>query len=478
MMSRTNTRRYGKVSAVLLSTILITGGSVADDVEATAATSATDTVLPADRVAPYSMVCYGLSRDEAHMRRYIGSLRDLGCTQALALIYWWQHEPLEGDWWKGKYPADSFGDNYLKMIDLFVDLCHEMGIQPSLRLGDFDHHTGLWHPADPSGDIEPYAAWVGRIAERYRGRIGHYIIGDELNRGTPSGWVGDARTYLDTFLIPMSHAIRGADPDTLISACATSSSPATAWQMQLIEMGLPKYADGIACNLWHGNLEDRGAVQELMDEARERWPDVKFFSSGVGYAERDGIADPDQAARVAQTMFNLWDMGWDSAAYYLFTFSVTADTKQDFGLIGFAAEDKNNEVTDAWRAYQTIAHTFYNREQMREPAFEITLVPVQQLDSEAGSSIALAPPDVFVRSFIRNDDELLIYLTYRNTRQPVRGDWDVVVHSDTWGSPRRIAWNDYRQSRDHEATQNQNTLTIHDVPVAIQPTILVLRRNP
>lgn len=433
--------------------------------------------LPPDRVAPYSMVCYGLSSNEDHMRKYIGSLRDLGCTQALALIYWWQHEPLEGDWWRGRYSADSFGDTYLKRIDLFVGLCHEMGIRPALRLGDMDRQTGLWHPADPSGDVAPYAAWVGRLAERYRGRIDHYIIGDELNRGYPSGWAGAPRDYLDEFLIPMSRAIREADPDALISAMATSSSPATEWQLDLIREGLPDYADGIACNIWHGGLEDPEGYERLMREARALWPEVMFFSNGVGYAERDGLSDADQAGRVAQAMFTLWDMGWDSAAYYLYVFSVTADTRQDFGLIGFVPGDQPSQITDAWRAYQTIAHTFYNRDQMTEPTFDITLEPTQVLEAEGGVSIALAPPDVFVRSFIRNDDELLIYLTYRNTRQPMSGAWDVVIDSEAWGSPQRIPWNDYRERIDHAAEQEDGTLVVRDVPVAIQPTILVLRPN-
>ncbi len=438
-----------------------------------AAAADDDASLPADRVAPYSMVCYGLSSDETHMRKYIGSLRDLGCTQALALVYWWQDESLEGDWWHGRYTAESF-ENYLTRIDLFVDLCNEMGIRPAIRLGDIDRQTGLWHPGDPSGDVAPFADWVGRFAERYRGRVDHYIVGDELNRGYPSGWTGSAQDYMEQLLIPVAKAIRAADPGAAIASCGTSSSPATEWNLELIELGLPDYADGIACNLWHGMLEDRGAVEELMRETRAVWPEARFYSNGVGYAEREGLNDPDQAARVAQTMFKLWDMGWDSAAYYLYTFSITADTNQDFGLIGFGSGDQPDQVTDAWRAYQTIAHTFYNRDQVTEPAFEISLEPAQAVEAEDGTVIRLAPPVVSKRAYIRGD-ELLIYLAYTNTRQPASGDWDVTIHSDAWGSPQRIPWNDYRGRVGLESEQGQSGLVVRGVPVSVQPTILVLR---
>lgn len=430
--------------------------------------------LPADRVSPYSAVCFGLTSDEAYMRRYIGSLRDLGCTQALALIYWWQHEKLEGDWWKGKYPESMFGENYLKMIDLFVDLCNEMGIRPALRLGDFNRQTGLWHPADPSGDIEPYTEWVGRMVSRYRGKVDHYVIGDELKRGYADWWKGTPEQYLRDFVIPISQVIRANDPQAKISSCGTEPA---GWQLELIRLGLPDYADGVALNLWRRNLENLELVTQFMRDAKALWPEVKFYSNGVGYGERVGLNDRAQAARIAQTMFDLWDLGWDSAPNYVYRFSVTADTNQDFGLIGIPMDDEPLQVTDAWRAYQTIAHTYYNRDEMVDPDFEITLEPAQTLTAEDGTAVTLAPPDVLVRSYIRDDDDLLIYLVYRNTRQPAHGVWNVVIHSDQWDSPKRIPWNDHRQRIEQPTTVRDGARVVGEVPVSNLPTTLILKRH-
>lgn len=432
--------------------------------------------LPPERVAPYSMVCYGLADDESYMRWYIGSLRDLGCTQALALVYWWQWEPLNDEWWQEKYGEDVLGESYIRKIDLFVDLCHEMGIRPAFRLGVFNRETGLWHPADPSGSIEPYTDWVGRLAERYRGRIDHYVVGDELNRGFKSGWKGTAEEYFTEILVPVASALREADPDAEISSSSTSSSPAKAWNLELIKLGLADQADGIGCNLWNGHLEDPSDVKALMEEARALWPDIKFFSNGTGYAERDGLHDAGQVARVAQSMFTLWDLGWDSAPYYLYGFSVTADTKQDFGLVGFPRKDQPAQYTDAWYAYQTIAHTFYNRDQLEEPDFEIELKASRQVKAADGTVFSLVPPDVTMRAFRRGQDELLLYLAYRDIRAKHRGHWDVVIHDTGWSQASRVPLLDYQNPEKLEANRSDTTLTVPEVEVSAQPTILVFRR--
>jgi len=230
----------------------------------------------------------------------------------------------------------------------------------------------LWHPADPSGSVEHYAAWVETLAARYRGQIDHYIIGDEENRAfAPTGFDGSAEAYLKRMFIPLAEAIRKGDPEAKISTCGVSSAPDTKWLLELIKLGLPKYGDGVGCNLWHGVVEDTWQVTQFMAAVRKVWPQARFYSSGVGYVINRGEHDRHQAAIAAQTMFTLWDIGWDSAAYYLYRFSITADTKQNYGLIDFDGGEGKYLYTDAWKAYQTIAHTFYNREEFVPPAFAV-----------------------------------------------------------------------------------------------------------
>jgi len=425
------------------------------------------------------MVYYYLVPDEAFVRWSLGSLKDMGATHAQALIYWWREETRGGDYWKASYRPEHIGANYRKALDLFVNVSLELGMKPAFRLGGFRSFKGLWHPMDPSRSIEPYADWVRRVATRYRGKVHHYVVGDEENKGYPAiKYYGSAEAYLKGFLIPMSKAIRAADPDALISSCATSSSPATQWNLDLIRLGLPQYADGIACNLPHRHFENPWEVQDLMAKARSLWPEVKFFANGVGYAENfAGPHDELQATRVAQSMFTLWDLGWDNAPYYLYKFSLTADTRQDFGIVRFPAGDRPAIFSDAWRAFQTIAQTFYDRAGLKAPDFPISLDAAHVLTTKDGVRVRLAPPSPLMKTFARDNRQLLIYLAYPNLRYPQEGRWDITLNTTDWGGPQQIPLLNYRRRIDLAHRHEGERLVIENVSIGRSPTIVTLRRR-
>ncbi len=423
----------------------------------------------AERDTPYSMVYYYLNNDTQNTQWLIGTLRDLGVTHAQALIYWWKAETFGGDYWREQYTPNQIGDNFIKAMDLFVETCEQHNIKPAFRLGSRDFQADLWHPADPSDSIEPYADWVRRMAERYKGRVNHYVIGDEEHKAR-HGFGGSQQRYMDEFLIPMSRAIRAGDPDALI----ITSSSRMDWNLDLIDAGAPDYADGMASNLPHRHWELRSEIGDYMAEARRRWPDVKFHANGVGYAENtQGQHDALQAARIAQSMFTAWRMGWDNAPYYLYRFGKTADTRQDFGILRFRSDDRPAVYSDAWFAYQTIAQTFYNRKQLQSPRFEIELVQAQSL----GSRATIAPPDVEMHTFVRADAQLLIYLAYNDPERQRHGRWNVVLHTDAWGGPQQIPLLDYQQRIDLPSHRDSARLVIENVEVSTTPTILTLRHR-
>lgn len=424
----------------------------------------------AQKSAPaYSMVYYHLTPDEAQARRMLASIREMGATRVHALVYWWQAETLGGDYWKKDYSPEFIGEGHYKSLDLFVSISREMGMTPSLRLGSSREWNGLWHPADPSGSIEPYAKWVTTLAERYRGKIDHYVIGDEENQR----W--SAKEYFDNMFAPLAKAIRAGDPAAKISACATSSSPLTQWQLELIRLGLPKLGDGVACNFWSMQIDDLTELLDMMKQVRNVWPKAKFYSNGMGYAENRGLDDQYQAAIVAQCMFNLWDVGWESAPYYLYGFSITADTRQNYGLVELPTADKPIVVSAAWRAYQTIAHTFIDRTAMKDSKLKITVSPAIEAKAEDGTLLKLSPPGVYVRAFERGD-ELVLYLAYRNVRTPRDGVVAVEISSDAWREPQLVPLLDYTARKPVEMSVVDGRVRLVDVPVSLQPTIIILRR--
>ena len=214
------------------------------------------------REAPYSVVYYGLTNDEAQARRQLQTVRDLGCAGVHTLVYWWQAETLGGDYWKKDYSPNLIGEHYYRAIDHFVNISCELGLRPSLRLGSFREFDGKFHPMDDSGSTERYAGWVKALAKRYAGKIDYYTIGDEENREGPGGFDGTPKAYMQRMLIPLASAIRAGDPQAKISICGTSAAPATQWVLDLIELGLPRYADGVACNFWHWQVDHPVEIEQ------------------------------------------------------------------------------------------------------------------------------------------------------------------------------------------------------------------------
>lgn len=423
--------------------------------------------------APYSMVYYALSPDPVATRSYLQPLRDLGCTRVHTLVYWWQAETLGGDYWKKDYRPEQIGQGYYAALDHFVNISRQLGMAPSLRLGSNREYPGLWHPADPSGRIEPYAQWVETLARRYAGRIDHYVIGDEENKDLTPG------EYLNDFLIPLSAAIRRGDPSARVSPCATSSSPAVAWTLDLISAGLPKHADGIACNFWYTQIDDRWEIEDLMTRVRKVWPAAEFYSSGMVYAEHRGLDDRRQAAVVAQCMFNLWDLGWNSAPYYLYNFSITADTKENYGLAQLPAVDAPLVPSAGWKAYQTIARTFTHQRDFETASADLIATrPADEAPVAGGGALRLAPSNLLVRSMIRKSDgALLVYLAVPNVRRLTHGAVDITVRSDRWTRAQQIPLLDHagRIELNAQAVPGQRLL-VRSVPVGTEPTILVFTK--
>lgn len=429
--------------------------------------------------APYSVVYYSLTPDAAQSDRQLDELQALGCSEALSLVYWWHADTLGGDYWKKDYSPDQIGEGFWKAVDLFVDGCRARGIRPALRLGSFREFDGLFHPMDPSGAVEPYAKWVGQLVTRYRGKVDHYMLLDEENDKpcAKNNYDGSPEQYLSRIVIPLSTAIRAADPDAKISTCGVGAAPATDWLLRLIDLGLPRYIDGVACNFWYSMAEDRDDVVALMHAVRAKWPSARFYSNGVVYAVNRGLDDMRQAACVAQSMFTFFELGWDSAPLYLYQFSMTVDTKENYGIGRFPTATDPGQRSAAWRAYQTIAHVFNDRQRVQPSEISLELTPAATIETANHIQLRVVPPDVYQRVFVDDGKRLIVYLVYRDFRYPRSGNWNLKIESAGWGNPRLIDPLDYTSLKplDHKAATG--AIEIEDLKISTLPTIIVLERK-
>ncbi len=122
--------------------------------------------------------------------------RDGGFTWLIQLLEWREIEPVPGEY-------------FWEYADWLVRAAQYYGLDLVLRL---DHPPEWSAPVD----VSSYAAFAGRVAARYRGRVAAYVIWNEPNLAAE--WEGhrpDAVAY--TELLCAAHAaIRAADSQALV----------------------------------------------------------------------------------------------------------------------------------------------------------------------------------------------------------------------------------------------------------------------
>jgi len=135
------------------------------------------------------------------------------------------------------------------------------------------------------------------------------------------------------------------------------------------------------------------ATRQLFEEVRKVKPDMMFLSNGVGYVAC-GLAQPqyplgtpytqtateeEHGALIARTIFSWWDLGAPTAPYYVSLRNWVIEGKVYpfwYGFFGFEDYIVENDRMHVKRypaanAYQTVAKSFYNRDDFKAPAFAV-----------------------------------------------------------------------------------------------------------
>lgn len=286
----------------------------------------------------------------------------------------------------------QIADTYRQAIEDFVRLSAKHGLRIGVRL-DPPAGRNSWelHPNNPDNRLEEYLDYAREVAALLKGQALYYVLGDELTLHQPAEdldpelWT--PRLYLDYFR-KAATAIKQVDPQTRVSMFAPSSGE---WfnVLWLLENGYADVGDAVAINYY-----DYRKVHTFFDDARKLAPNLMFLSNGVGYIStataepRYPEGDPysrhateeSHAQAVAKTMFAWWDLRADVAPYYITLRNWVMQDKVYprwygfFGIQDFVV-DEHEQMTikryPGWYAFQTIAHTFYNRDEFTEPKFEV-----------------------------------------------------------------------------------------------------------
>jgi hypothetical protein len=130
-------------------------------------------------------------------------IHDAGCSFVVQHFDWSQIEPLPGEYF-WEYP------------DTVVRACDHYGLSLVVRL-DQPPDWALASGGDTLPiDVEAYAGFVARVAQRYQGRVEAYIIWNEPNLAEEwGGRAPDPQGYVK--LLRAAHAaVKGSDPEALV----------------------------------------------------------------------------------------------------------------------------------------------------------------------------------------------------------------------------------------------------------------------
>lgn len=283
--------------------------------------------------------------------------------------------------------------SYLKALEDFVRLSAKHGLKVGVRLDALGGYEA-WemNPDNPENLIDEYLVWTRKIATILKGKTDYYVLGDELTLHksepglSPRSWTPEK--YLSYFKRVCS-AIKEVDPGVDVSMFAASSGE---WfnVLYLLEIGYAEYGDGVAINYYNYSK-----VPDFFADAARLAPDLKFYSNGVGYTSnklaqpRYPEGDPysahgseeSHAKTVAKNMFAWWDLGAATAPYYITLRNWVIRGKVYprwfgfFGIQDFVIDDYDNmriKRYPGWYSFQTVAHTFYNRDRFKKPGFEVS----------------------------------------------------------------------------------------------------------
>lgn len=293
------------------------------------------------------------------------------------------------------YPLDDKLDlpaEYLKAIEDFANISEKYGLKVGVRLDPPGGYVA-WdvNPDNPENHLKAYLQWTRTLAELLKGKTAYWVLGDELTlhekgeKDLPEkAWT--TQGYLDYFR-QVSSVIKEADPRAKVSMFGAESGK---WDvvLNLLKHGYAKYGDAVAINYY--NYSD---VPRFFDDARKLAPGLMFLSNGVGYCS-NGLVEPrypegDPYSKlpseeahgntIAKNMFAWWDLGASTAPYYISLRNWVRDGKvypNWYGFFGFEDYVIENDRLGVkrypgWYAFQTITHTFYNRDQFKKPEFEV-----------------------------------------------------------------------------------------------------------
>lgn len=309
----------------------------------------------ANKVIPpayFGMHIHRADRGTAWPGREIGSWRLWDAN-----VLWLDLEPKPGKW------DFSRLDRYLAMADLAgTEILFPFGMTPEWASAR-PLEKGVYRPkgdaAEPR-DIEDWERYVTTVAARYKGRIRHFELWNEVNAGT-GFFSGTPQTLLE-LQKSTYRAVKAIDPDAVVVSPSSvgEADHQLAWFEKYLSSGMANYADVVSYHFYQPRKKPeaivklvkkvRGAMVRHGAGNKPLWNTESGYRIGLGN-KSVGAADPTwpelepQIAEgyVARALILGWWAGLDRFYWYAW----------DNAELGFLSPD--GTVSSVGQAYLTVA---------------------------------------------------------------------------------------------------------------------------
>lgn len=274
-----------------------------------------------------------------------------------ARVNWVDLEPKPGEW------DFSRLDRYVAMAELAgTEILLPLGMTPawaSARPSEKGIYRAGGDAAEPRR-IEDWERYVRTVANRYKGRIRHFEVWNEVNEGT--GFFSGTPQAMFELQKAAYRVVKDVDPDAVLVSPSSVGEAAhqLAWFEDYLALGAADYADVIGYHFYQPRKKPEaivGLVQMVKAVMARRgagakplWNTESGYRMDLGHKKLVG-ADPSwpalqpqqAAAYVARALILGWWSGLDRFYWYAW----------DSVDLGFVTPD--GQVMPAGRAYLAVA---------------------------------------------------------------------------------------------------------------------------
>lgn len=272
-------------------------------------------------------------------------------------VAWRQLEPS-----RGRYEWEKLDQLVTAAMRRGLDILMCLGQAPPWATGGISKSTyGENYNAIPPSNPEDWVRYVGRVAERYRGRISAYEVWNEPN--LPGFYAGDI-AYLVQLVRTARTEIKRIDPSArIVSPSVTTTGgdrDGPRYLKKMVHEGLMKYVDVVGVHLYVDPKEPVEVLSRMMEyrAALTARPALPIWNTEVTrhhfYERGRVVASPDaqlRGVRAVESVIALLLFAWLGGCSRSYWYGIGGN----WSAISFLISGGSDKFLSPARAYKSLS---------------------------------------------------------------------------------------------------------------------------